>query len=255
MTSLSQSALDALRRARSVAVVTGAGISAESGIPTYRGAGGLYDDPVEGDRTMEALSAPTIATDPDRTWRAVARLAKDAVDAKPNAGHEALARIEGAVDQFVLLTQNVDGLHRTAGSKNVIEIHGNIRETVCMRCRDHRSFEVDRYRNLETAPRCAVDGCDGTLRPAVVLFGELLDPEAGARMQRELFYAKPDVVLAVGTSAMFPYIVEPVYRARQDGRPTFEINPEPTDVSELFDHCLRGRASEVLPQIAEALSD
>ncbi|MEM7262136.1 MAG: Sir2 family NAD-dependent protein deacetylase, partial [Planctomycetota bacterium] len=199
MTALSDAAREALRNARSVAVVTGAGISAESGIPTYRGAGGLYDDPVEGERTMEALSAPTIATDPDRTWRAVGRLAEVAIDAEPNPGHHALARIEKVVDQFVLLTQNVDGLHREAGSQNVIEIHGNIRETTCMSCGDHRPFEVDRYRNLERAPRCRVDGCTGILRPSVVLFGEFLDPDEGARMQRELIEDTPDVVLAVGT--------------------------------------------------------
>ncbi len=244
--------IETLRSTRSVAAVTGAGISAESGIQTYRGSGGLYDDPVEGDRTMEALSAPTIATDPDRTWRAISRMAEQACHATPNAGHEALVEIERSVDDFVILTQNVDGLHRAAGSQNVIEVHGTVFHTTCMSCSDSRPFERNRYLGLAVAPRC--EECDGILRPDVVLFGEFLPVEASRRMQAEFDHELPDVVLGIGTSSMFPYIVAPVLRAAQQGKVSVEINPEETDVSAAYTHVLRGTAGEVLPLIAEVLA-
>ena len=108
----------ALEKVRSVGAITGAGVSAESGIPTYRGKGGIYDDPSEGDRTVEALSGRTMAADPDRTWRTIGELISKSSRARPTAAHRALVDIEEKVERFVLLTQNVDGLHQLAGSRN-----------------------------------------------------------------------------------------------------------------------------------------
>jgi NAD-dependent deacetylase len=239
----------ALGRVRSVGAITGAGVSAESGIPTYRGKGGIYDDPVEGDRTVEALSGWTLARDPDRTWRAIAALARHARGAFPNAGHLALVEIERRAERFCLLTQNVDGLHRRAGSSNVIDIHGDIFATRCTGCgRRDRKDDIDR---LAAAPRCAA--CAAVLRPDAVLFGEMLPADKVARMHAELVAASPELVLVAGTSALFPYIVSPVEHACRRGRLTVEVNPEPTALSDLVDFALRGPAGDLLPLVAAAL--
>jgi len=143
--------IEALAHAKHVGVITGAGISAESGIPTYRGIGGVYDDPAQGEDIIDALSGPTLARDPDRTWRAVGELARHATGARPNAGHAALVEIEKHVERFVLLTQNVDGLHQAAGSRNVIAVHGSIRATRCMECGKKGGLTEDELRALDAA--------------------------------------------------------------------------------------------------------
>jgi NAD-dependent deacetylase len=189
--------------------------------------------------------------DPDRTWQAIAALARRAVAAQPNAGHRALAQIEDKVQRFVLLTQNVDGLHQLGGSRNVIDIHGDIRRTRCLGCSLIDTLPREDLPRIERAPRCRV--CGGVLRPDVVLFGELL-PEDGVRRMREEFYTRPpDLVLVAGTTAMFPYIAEPVLHARGRGDLTVEVNPEPTDLSDRVDYSLRGPAGSFLPAIARAL--
>jgi NAD-dependent deacetylase len=236
---------------RSVGAISGAGISRDSGIRTYRGEGGLYDDPVEGDRTIEALSAPTLATDPDRTWRVVAELARQALGAQPNAAHHALVRIENKVDSFVLLTQNVDGLHRLAGSRNLIEIHGDVFATRCTACRRDGKLERERLAALDRTPRCP--DCGGLLRPDAVLFGEMLPPDRYESLVRQLIDRSPDLLIVAGTSAPFPYITEPVRAARRRSRVTVEVNPEETVLSRIVDHALRGPAEEILPLIDDAL--
>lgn len=243
--------VEALRAARSVGVITGAGISAESGIQTYRGQGGLYDDPEEGDRTVEALTGTTLSIDPDRTWRAVAKLARQARGARPNPGHLAIAALEERVERFVLLTQNVDGLHAEAGSRNVIDIHGDIFATVCMDCGARGSLTREDYAVIDATPPCP--GCRGRQRPDVVLFGEMLPVDKLARLQREFEHDVPDIVLSVGTSSLFPYIQMPVLIARRAGKVTVEVNPERTDLSDFVDFALRGRAGEILPALVNAL--
>jgi NAD-dependent deacetylase len=240
---------DRLAKVRSAGVITGAGVSAESGIATYRGEGGIYDDPAEGDRTIEALSGSSLERDPDRTWRVVAALARASRGAKPNPAHAAIAEIERKLSSFVLLTQNVDGLHQLAGSKNIIDIHGSVRETLCMRC--GASGTIESLETLARAPRCA--SCKGILRPNAVLFGEMLPEPKLRRIYDEFHERPPDLVLVAGTTAMFPYIAEPVFVARSAGRLTVEVNPEPTLLSDAVDFSIRGRAGDVLPEIAVAL--
>ncbi len=241
-----------LRETVSLGVITGAGVSAESGIQTYRGQGGLYDDEAEGDRTVEALSAPTLAADPDRTWGVVAHLARQTIQAKPNPAHQALVAMEATLERFILLTQNVDGLHRLAGTRNMIDIHGDVLETRCSSCAFHGDLSVEDLQALTGTPRCPQCACG--LRPHVVLFGEML-PEAKIRRLHEEFYERPpEVVLIAGTSAIFPYIAEPVLLAAQAGHPTIEVNPEPTPLSDRVRWSLRGKAGEIFPQIAAALA-
>ena len=242
---------ECLRGIPSIGVITGAGVSVESGIRSYRGQGGIYDDPEEGERNAEALSGPILRSDPDRTWRVVAEMARASAGAKPNAGHEALVRLEQGVERFVLLTQNVDGLHAAAGSKNIIDIHGDIRTTRCMSCDALARLTPEMLRELEAAPRRA--HCGGVLRPDIILFGEYLPPEKYARIQAEMVEDPPDLVLAAGTTALFPYICHPVIAAAETDHVTVEVNPEPTVLSDVVTWSLRGTAGQLLPAIADAI--
>jgi NAD-dependent deacetylase len=242
---------EACRSARSVGVVTGAGVSVESGIPTYRGRGGIYDDPAEGDRVVEALSGPTLRRDPDRTWRVIAWKAGLARAARPNRAHEAIVEMERRAERFVLLTQNVDGLHAAAGSRNVIEIHGNTLRTRCTACPTRGSLSPEEIAAVTATPRCAA--CGAPLRPDVVLFEERLPEDELRRLSEELLERSPNLLVVAGTTALFPYVVEPVRLAASRGRTTVEVNPEETELSRWVSHSIRGRAGDVLPRLAEAL--
>ena len=250
MSALPGALRERLAEVRTVGAITGAGVSAESGIQTYRGRGGLYDDPDEGDRVVEALTGTTLLRDPDRTWRAVAGLARQSLHARPNPGHAALVEIERRAERFVLLTQNVDGLHQAAGSREVIDIHGHVRDTVCIACGARGALSPEALAAVEAAPRCA---CGGIVRPDVVLFGEMLPVAKVERMRRAFADAPPDLVLVAGTTALFPYIQGPVLIARRAGRLTVEVSPEPTVLSEVVDFSLRGTAGAILPLVADAL--
>jgi len=245
--------VETLQAIRSMGVITGAGVSAESGIQTYRGQGGIYDDEAEGDRTVEALSGPTLQADPDRTWRVVAELACRSVAAAPNAAHDALVEIEDALEHFVLLTQNVDGLHRMAGTRNLIDIHGDVLDTRCMQCDHTGRLTPEQARELQAAPICPA--CAGTLRPDAVLFGEMLPTGKLERLRQEMYERTPDLVLIAGTTAVFPYIAEPVLLAAQAGLPTVEINPEPTEISNFVRWSLRGPAGRFLPAMAAVITE
>lgn len=242
--------LDFLPRVRSVGAITGAGVSAESGIRTYRGQGGVYDDPELGDQTVEALSGEMLATDPDRTWTTIAGMARQSKGAQPNPAHHALVEIENKVERFALLTQNVDPLHQLAGTKNIIPIHGDLFATRCLECNDRGRLEREDFETMEAAPRC--QACGGLLRPGAVLFGETLPLEEALRMRQEFVDFVPDLVLVAGTTALFPYIQQPVLLARQAGRITVEINPERTLLTDVVDFFLQGRAGTLLPQLAAA---
>ena len=240
--------VERLGRVRSVGVITGAGVSAESGIATYRGPGGIYEDPEEGDRTVDALTGATLARDPDRTWRALAKLARQSRDARPNPAHLAIVEMERRAERFVLLTQNVDGLHQAAGSRNVIDIHGTIDETECMTCAAPGRMDASTLASLQAAPRCK--GCGGTLRPRVVLFGEMLPVDKVARLTQEFHEQQPDVVIVAGTSALFPYIAAPAVSARF----AVEVNPERTVLSDHVAFFVEARAGDALPLIAQAVT-
>jgi NAD-dependent deacetylase len=249
MADLPPGLVEALSGVRTIGVITGAGLSAESGIRTYRGRGGVYDDPEEGERTVEALSGHTFARDPERTWRAIHSLLEMAWSARPNDGHRAIVRMERAASRLTLLTQNVDGLHHAAGSRDVIDIHGDVRETVCTGCGRHgRIASPDDARGL---PRCRI--CNAHLRPDVVLFGEWLPSAKVARLRRAFHDEVPDLVLVAGTTAVFPYVQEPVFLARAAGKLTVEVNPEPTELSSAVHFALRGRAGDLLPGIASVI--
>jgi len=218
---------DALRNAKRVAVLTGAGMSAASGLPTYRGIGGLYND-IEVEQGMpieEILHAYTMVRNPALTWKYLLQIARACNAAKPNAGHVILAAWQRRFELHVI-TQNVDGFHREAGSKRLIELHGNLSELFCLDCA--RPFKLSDFDFNALPPRCV--SCDGLVRPNVVLFGEVL-PAAGMQAYEAELARGFDVMLAIGTSAGFPYIQEPLRLARQQGAITVEINPDTTSLS------------------------
>lgn len=239
-------AVSILRGARRVLVVTGAGISADAGLPTYRGVGGLYEgvNTEEGMAIEEVLSGPCFAARPDLTWKYLHQIERVARGASPSAGHRIVAAMQDIFDDVVVLTQNVDGLHRLAGSRNLIDIHGDFERLYCTGC--DWSEVVKDYAHLAELPRCPA--CGAVIRPDVVLFGELLPPAKVERL--EAAQARPfDAVFSIGTSSLFPYIVAPVLVARRQGRPTIEINPLETDVSPLMDIRFPTTASAALGAI------
>lgn len=235
-----------LRRARRVLVITGAGISADSGLPTYRGIGGLYErDLTEDDLPIEvALSGQMLRARPALTWKYLSQVECACRGAGPNAGHFALARMANGFRRFTVLTQNIDGFHRDAGQEHLIEIHGNVHELYCTECR--REWWVRDYAHLRTPPRC--DDCHGPVRPRVVLFGEQLPTGAIERLESTLDEGV-DLVMTIGTTSVFPYIAGPVVQAARIGLPTIEINPGESEVSSVVSVRIPERAAVVLPRL------
>jgi NAD-dependent deacetylase len=238
-----------LAKAKRALFITGAGISADSGLPTYRGVGGLYDGgKTEDGLPIETMLSGTMLRDrPELTWKYMRRIERACRGAEPNRGHQILAELERRIAKVVIFTQNVDGFHRAAGSTNVIEIHGNLHDLRCTSC-DWREHVAD-FSKLGALPRCPT--CKSIVRPDVVLFGEPLPHGPFNRFEDEM--AKGfDVVFSIGTSALFPYIARPVLVAKSEGIPTVEINPGDTDLSTLVDIRIKATALTALKAISAA---
>lgn len=235
-----------LQQSSQIFVVTGAGISADSGLPTYRGFGGLYDgkETEDGIPIETALSGPMFRSRPEITWKYLAQIEKGARGAKHNPAHEVLAAMESYFERVWVLTQNIDGFHATAGSQNVIEIHGNMHRMKCTSCDHSRTYED--YSNFQIPPLCPQ--CSELVRPDVVLFEEQL-PTAAIEKLIEQSSQPFDLVMSIGTSNYFPYIVEPVIQASRAGIRTVEINPSETALSSLVDVKLPLKAAESLVEI------
>jgi len=247
MPDVSDTLVNRLAEADHVVVLTGAGISAESGIPTFRDPDGLWEefDPQELANVEAFLDNPELVQGWYRHRRQVVE------DAEPNAGHRALADLEVHVPAVSVVTQNVDDLHNRAGSSTVIELHGNITHNYCMDCeRDAAPETVDAAIQEGEPARCPA--CDGLIRPDVVWFGERLPPDAVERADAATEQA--DVFLSVGTSAVvYPAARYPVV-ARQQGAYVAEINPDTTGVTSDVDESIRGPAGDVLPALVDAVA-
>jgi len=227
-----------LRRARSVAVLTGAGISAESGVPTFRGDGGLWRE-----YKAEDLATPeAFARDPKLVWEWYDWRRGLIAKAAPNAGHKALVQLEIRTPRFTLITQNVDGLHDMAGSGKILKLHGDIWRMRCLEC--GANFPNRRVPLPRIPPHCA---CGGVARPGVVWFGEPL-PE-GMMKEAEHAVAEAEVVLVIGTSAVVYPAAGLIPYAKQAGAKVIEINTEPTAATAVVDCALHGPAAEILPQL------
>jgi NAD-dependent deacetylase len=233
-----------------VLVLTGAGVSAESGIPTFRGTSGLWEShPVE-----KVASLDGFLEDPALVWRFYSERRAAASKALPNAGHAALASLEARLgDRFLLATQNVDGLHAMAGSERVVEMHGSLWKTRCTRCarppfEDRATYDAQ---HLPACGRCHEKGELALLRPHIVWFGERLDPAHLARIAAfsEAARGHRFVFLAVGTSGRVSPASELVLHAKARGAETWLVNLEAPDNVDAFDHVLSGPSGEVLPQL------
>jgi NAD-dependent deacetylase len=225
-----------------VVVLTGAGISAESGVPTFRGGAGSQTWTWRGRPATELSSARMLASDLTLVWEWFDYRRGIIKDCLPNAGHTALASWETRFESFTLITQNIDNLHREAGSMNLLELHGNIWRARCLRCSS--SFEDRQCPIEENPPRCFV--CGGASRPDVVLFGESLPDGVFERAEQAANCA--DLFFVIGTSAVvYPAAFLPI-AAKQAGARVIEVNPEQTDISLLCNITVLGQAGEILPQ-------
>jgi NAD-dependent deacetylase len=235
-----------LQTCRSILFITGAGMSAESGLPTYRGVGGLYTsgETTEGFAIEEMLSGEMFRTRPEWTWKYLRQIEEACRGATFNRGHVVLAEIERHFPRVWTLTQNVDGFHRAAGARNVIDIHGDLREVRCTKC-PYRVTVAD-YSGFADLPRCPE--CTAILRPDVVLFGEALPDDRMRELKNQLREGF-DLVFSVGTTSVFPYISFPVELAVQREKPSVEINPDTTQVSDLVTCRLALGASTALDAI------
>ena len=227
-----------IREAAVVTALTGAGISAESGIPTFRGPGGLWKQ----FRPEDLATPEAFARDPKLVWEWYDWRRTLIAAAQPNAGHLALAQLERAKPSFTLITQNVDGLHERAGSRNVVKLHGDLWTLRCTVCRRERRDE--RTPLPELPPRCE---CGAPLRPGVVWFGETLPPQAWERSEAATRAA--NVFLVVGTSAVVYPAAGLIPLAKSSGARVIECNMEETPFSAQVDRAFRGAAGELLPQL------
>jgi NAD-dependent deacetylase len=234
--------LDVLRTARNMVVSTGAGVSAESGVPTFRGADGLWKKfPPEELATFEAFQR-----NPEIVWEWYQYRREIISKISPNPGHYAVAELPEYFESFNLITQNVDGLHWSAGCDKVIELHGNIRRNKCVECRQKNYDEEF----AQFPPLCS---CGGRLRPDVVWFGEPLP--AGALEQAETAASKCDIFLSVGTSGIVQPAAGLPYLARRQGAYIVEINIEPTEISYIAHERFEGKSGEILPIISKKIKE
>jgi NAD-dependent deacetylase len=242
-------AADVLAAARNGLALTGAGVSAESGIATFRGEGGLWTkyDPVK------VASIDRFLDDPSAYWSVARERGSVALAARPNPGHFALAALEAAGLLRAIVTQNTDGLHQQSGSRHVIEVHGSGRTVECLDCgaREPRA-DVQARLEVELPPRCKV--CGGRrLKPTVVLFGEPMPADA----VREAFELarNADVMLVVGSSLVVHPAADIPLAALRSGARLIVINAEATPIDELADVVIHGRSGEVLPEIVSLISE
>ena len=237
MQSSIEAARERVRAARAVSVLTGAGVSAESGIPTFRSNGGFWRN-----YRFEDLATPAgFARDPKFVWEWYEERRRGIAARQPNAAHFAIAQLERRTPQFTLITQNVDGLHHAAGSQNAIRLHGDIWTLRCTQC----AFEEENRNALtDLPPRCR---CGALLRPGVVWFGEMLPQNAIERATTAVLQS--DVFLVAGTSARVFPAAGLIPLAIRRGATVIEVNPEETDFSADVTFALRGKAAEIMPKL------
>ncbi|MBI5267041.1 MAG: NAD-dependent deacylase [candidate division Zixibacteria bacterium] len=224
-------------------MLTGAGISAESGVPTFRSADGLWNK----FKPEELASMAAFVANPKMVWEWYNWRRELIANVKPNAGHFAIAELSALLPRFTLVTQNVDGLHALAGSRNIVELHGNIGRSKCSDC----GLLVPEDCHIDPSAIPACRGCGGKIRPDVVWFGEMLDPNIIDAAFREA--ERCDLFLSVGTSALVhPAATLPVV-AKRHGATLIEVNLEPTPLSAMADISVQGKSGDVLPVVVEAL--
>jgi len=232
-----------MRKNNRIAILTGAGVSQESGLRTFRDAQtGLWAQY----KPHELASPEAFARDPKLIWDWYAWRREAVKGVRPNQGHYALVEIEKRVSEFTLITQNVDGLHRFAGSQNVLELHGNIQR---VRCSDCYMFAETWGDDTESVPTC--ESCGGLLRPDVVWFGESLPHD---QLEKAVEAARTcDIFFSIGTSGVVQPAASLAHAARNKGAIVVEINAEPTSLTEKADFFFQGKSGEILPELVKAV--
>jgi NAD-dependent deacetylase len=238
-----------IKNAQHMVAFTGAGISAESGIPTYRGEGGLW---TKYDPNLYAHIS-YFRQNPSYYWNFFKDVRYPMLkEVKPNKAHLALAEIEDIGNLKTVITQNIDGLHQEAGSSSVIELHGTTRIIICMDCsKEYRMDEVYMKLEKQVPPLCSK--CNGILRPAVVFFGEMLDPKTINRAYEEA--GKSDFFLAVGSSLVVYPAADIPLRAKQTGAKLAIINKDSTPLDSVADYVINDSAGTALFQIVQSLKE
>ena len=242
--------------------LTGAGISADSGLPTYRGVGGLYNSGMteEGYPIEQCLSASMFRVRPDITWKYMFQIGEAVMKCQPNPAHRIIAQWEKEFAQrggkVVVFTQNIDGYHRLAGSSNVLEIHGSLKELFCIKCSWKTSLDLQNPSALEQLQEFVRDAvptcpkCGAVIRPRIVMFEEMLPRQVLRQFEEEFDSGNGfDLFFSIGTSAMFPYITGPVQMAIYRGKTTVEINPAVGELSHQVTHHLPMSAAEALTRL------
>lgn len=231
-----------------ILVITGAGVSAGSGIPTFRGKDGYWRnlDPIK-------LATPeAFGRDPELVWQWYRERRERIRNAQPNAAHKAIARLAQRANEFLLVTQNVDDLHQRAGLKNseMVQIHGDIFINQCSRCNFSRN-EYEHTQEDNAVPRCP--RCDALMRPGVVWFGEPLPSGETERVEKYLHRDRCGVVIVAGTTATFGYIIDWALRASHRGGELIEVNPEETPLTRFATRLVREAAAIALPGIVDQM--
>ncbi|MCL5885188.1 MAG: NAD-dependent deacylase [Deltaproteobacteria bacterium] len=236
-----RAASDAVAKSMSLCVLTGAGVSAESGVPTFRGPGGLWKnrDP------MSLATSEAFAEDPKEVWEWYQWRRGLIRGCAPNPGHRAIAEVEKGKDDFLLVTQNVDGLHRLAGSRRMVEFHGDIWVVRCVGCGEGKEVRDD---FPELPPRCPA--CGGLLRPGVVWFGESIPSRA---LEASIAMVdRCDTLVVAGTSSVVHPAASFAFAAARRGATVIEVNLDPTPATEIARFSFQGKAGEILPRILAA---
>jgi NAD-dependent deacetylase len=241
---LSEEIGERIRTARRAVVFSGAGVSRESGLDTFRGAGGLW----ERMRPEELATPEAFHRTPGKVWQWYAWRYGKAAAAQPNPAHVAIARWETIFPSFLVVTQNVDGIHARAGSRNLLEVHGTLTQAHCNRCGRKRDMGEAIAASPDEPPVCE---CGGRFRPSVVWFGESLDSRILDRASQES--AASDLFVSVGTSSTVYPAAGLIELAVRGGACLIEVNPEPTPMSRLAHLRLEAPAGEAMPRLTEEI--
>jgi len=235
--------LEKLSTAKSLLFFTGAGISAESGIPTFRGEDGIWKKL----KPEELANFDAFLRNPELVWEWYQHRRQIVNESQPNAGHVAIAEMEKLFDNVSVVTQNIDNLHRRAGSTNIFELHGNIERNYCIEC--NTFYNSPEIKLTDNTPRC--ESCGGLVRPDIVWFGEMLPQGVFASAEREA--ENSDICFIVGTSAVvYPAAYIPI-TAQSSGSYLVEINIEETEISGRVDQSIFAKSGEVLPLLLDEI--
>ncbi|HSP89003.1 MAG TPA: NAD-dependent deacylase [Ignavibacteriaceae bacterium] len=233
--------IEKLKASKAIVFFTGAGISAESGIPTFRGKEGIWNKI----KPEELANFDAFLKNPELVWEWYNHRKKIIHESKPNAGHIAISEMQNIFNEVTVVTQNIDNLHHRAGSKTVYELHGNIERNFCIKCKTFYNEELDFSKGV---PKCK---CGGLIRPDVVWFGEYLPEDQFEASEKAA--QNCDVFFIVGTSAVVYPAAGLVITAKKNGAYLVEINIEETEISSLVDTSFFGEAGKILPSIISHL--